>query len=115
MPNLRFQQGTFMKPFIALFIMLFLLSGCDAFDSMSEGYKHTQEIGADIEKAIGSKPYVSFNWHNGSLTNVSVTFEGVPEGVSVSEIVTLARNSVASHFKQEPEQVDVRFTFSDTE
>jgi len=104
-----------MKSFITIFIMLSLLSGCDAFDSMTEGYKHTQDIASDIEKAVGSKPFVSFNWHNGSLTNVSVTFEGVPEGASVSEIVTLARSSVASHFKQEPDQVVVSFTFSGSE
>lgn len=104
-----------MKPLIATLLALFLLSGCDAFDSMTEGFKHTQEIATDIEKAIGSKPFVSFNWHNGSLTNVSVTFEGVPEGVSVSEIVALARTSVASHFKQEPDQVIVSFTFSGSE
>ena len=104
-----------MKQLIAILLALFLLFGCDAFDSMTEGYKHTQDIASDIEKAIGSKPFVGFNWHNGSLTNVSVTFEGIPEGVSVPGIVTLARSSVASHFKQEPDQVVVSFTFSGSE
>ena len=65
-----------------------------------------------MEKAIGSKTFVGFNWHNGVLNNVTVNFEGIPDTSSISEIVTTAKNSVSKHFKQSPDVVVVSFTVS---
>lgn len=104
-----------MKRTIMAAVLGSVLAACGAVDSMTEGFKHTQEIAADLEKSTGSRPFVGFNWHNGSLTNVSVTFEGIPAGKSTPEIAALARSSIASHFKQTPKQVVISFALPASE
>ena len=96
--------------FIFLSLALALgLSGCGAVDTMTEGFKHSQEVAADLEKSVGSKPLVGFNWSNGSLVNVSVNFDGIPSGVPVEQIAQLSKQSVAARFKQPPKQVVISF------
>ncbi|MEW8050960.1 MAG: hypothetical protein AB2792_10890 [Candidatus Thiodiazotropha sp.] len=90
--------------------MFILLAGCGVVDSMTEGFKHTQEVASELENAIGEKPFVGFNWSNGSLTNITVTFKGVPEDKGVKDIIELARHSVSRHFKQTPDQLIVAFS-----
>lgn len=88
------------------------LTGCGAVDTVTEGFKHSQEVAGDLEKSIGSKPFVGFNWSNGSLTNVSVNFEGIPSGMTTDQIVRLSKESIVARFKQSPEQVVISFTVS---
>ena len=88
------------------------LSGCGAIDSVKEGFQHTQEVATDLEKSVGSKPFVGLNWSSGHLNYVSVTFEGIPAGKSLPDIAALARSSVASHFKQKPGQIVIVFTIT---
>jgi hypothetical protein len=97
---------------ITAMMLATLLAGCGAFDSFKEGFTHTQEVAADLEKSVGAKPFVGFNWHNGSLRNVNVTFKGIPDGKSITEIAALARTSIASHFKQEPTEIVIGFALS---
>jgi Tfp pilus assembly protein PilP len=47
---------------ISLLILLLTLAGCDAVDSMTEGFNHTQEVANEIEQLVGIKPFVGFNW-----------------------------------------------------
>ena len=67
-----------MKKSIVIFLVLFSLSACNAYDTMTEGFKHSQDVAADIEEAVGSRPFVGFNWSNGSLASINVTFTGIP-------------------------------------
>lgn len=86
------------------------LAGCGAVDSMTDGFRHSQEVATDLGKSVGSKPFVGFNWRNGSLVNVTVTFQGVPQDKSAQEIAELSRQSVAAHFQQAPERIVVSFS-----
>lgn len=86
-----------------------LLAGCGAVDGVKDMFKHTEEIATDMEQSVGSKPWVSFNWNNGSLTQVTVTFDGIPQGKSTEQIAAAARASIARRFKQEPGQVVISF------
>ena len=70
---------------------------------------HSQEVATDLQKAVGSRPFVGFNWANGSLVNVSVTFEGIPVQTSTARIAELSRQSIAKHFQQTPKQVVIGF------
>ena len=90
--------------------MIVGLSGCGVVNTLTDGFKHSQEVAADLEKSVGSKPFVGFNWNNGSLTNVSINFEGIPTGKSTQEIVELSQKSISEHFKQSPKQVVVSFS-----
>jgi hypothetical protein len=97
------------KKLVLIVALGVLLSGCDALNTMSEGLKNSEGVASDLEKSVGSKPFVGFNWNNGSLTNVSVTFEGVPSGKTVQQIATLSRAAIASHFKQPPQKIVISF------
>ena len=98
-------------PFLLLLASL-TLCGCDAVDTMKEGFAHSQAVSAELEKSIGLKSYVGFNWNNGSLTSVNVTFEGIPKDKSLPEIGEAAKTAVLKQFKQEPKQIVVAFTIA---
>lgn len=77
---------------------------------MRHGFEHSQAVSSDLEKSLGMKSFVGFNWHNGQLTSVTVNFEGLPKGRSLDEITEHARNAVRRHFKQEPQQLVIAFS-----
>ena len=99
-----------MRLVLLSFALAVTLAGCSAVDTMTEGFKHSQEVAADLEKSVGSKPLVGFNWSNGSLINVSINFDGIPAGASVERIAQLSRESVSARFKQAPKQVVITFS-----
>ncbi|WAC43779.1 hypothetical protein OU997_16210 [Pseudomonas sp. SL4(2022)] len=94
--------------FIVLLVML--LAGCDVASSMKDGLKYSELSAKDLEKNIGIKPFVGFNWHNGTLTTVSVTFPSIPSSKQLEEISELVEKSVKYNFKQVPEQIVISFT-----
>jgi major membrane immunogen (membrane-anchored lipoprotein) len=87
-----------------------LLSGCDAFDTMKEGFAHSQAVSDQLEKSVGVKAFVGFNWNNGSLTSVSVTFQSIPPNAQLQDIVGKATQAVLHEFNQKPKQIVVGFT-----
>ena len=99
-----------MRSIAPALVLLALLIGCESVDTMTEGFKHSQEVAGDLEGAVGSKPFVGFNWANGALVNVSVTFEGIPAGRSAEQIAQLSRDAIAARFKQKPRQIVIGFT-----
>lgn len=101
-----------MRRLLLLTFFVIMAAGCSAVDTMSEGFKHSQEVAADLEKATGSRPFVGFNWNNGSLTNVAVTFDGIPAGKTTEELVALSRSSITDRFKQEPQNIVIGFRIS---
>jgi len=90
-------------------LVLITLAGCHAFDTLTDGVKHSQEVAADMESAIGTKPAVGFNWSNGSLTSVSISFTGVPPKASPEQIAEVGKRSIATRFEQAPQQVVISF------
>jgi len=86
------------------------LAACGPIDSLKEGYAHSQAVSTALEKSLGVKPFVGFNWHNGALTSVNVTFQGIPPNVPLTEIVSKSTEAITSQFKQKPEQIVVAFT-----
>jgi hypothetical protein len=101
-----------MRSILLIAYFSIVLAGCGAIDSMTDGFKHAQEVSEDLEKSVGTKPFVGFNWSNGSLVNVTVAFEGVPPGKSAEQIGQLARESISTRFQQTPKQVVLSFTFT---
>jgi len=98
-----------MRSILLLAPLLLALTSCDAVDTMKNAYAHSQEVAADLEKSVGSKPMVGFNWANGSLVQVTVNFQGVPPK-PLEQIVQLSKGSVATRFQQVPKNVVVTFT-----
>ena len=93
-------------PSIALAL---LLTACGPIDSLKEGFNHSEAVSAELEKSIGVKASVGFNWDNGSLTSVSVTFQGLPSDIGLADIAAKAKAAVIAEFKQTPRQVVIAF------
>lgn len=93
------------------FLVAVAAAGCDAYDSVKEGFAHSQAISTELEKSLGTKTFVGFNWNNGTLNAVTVTFDGVPKGRTLQEIADVSRAAVLKEFKQTPEQIVIAFSF----
>ncbi len=85
------------------------LAGCSPIDAMKEGFAHSQAVSLKLEKSLGLKSVVGFNWHNGTLTSVNVTFQGIPSNNTLPEIAAKSKEAVISEFKQTPKQVVIAF------
>ncbi len=89
--------------------VLLALTACGVVDTVKNAYAHSREVAADLEKSVGNKPAVGFDWANGSLVQVTVNFQGVPH-TPLEQIVRLSKSSVATRFQQAPANVVVMFT-----
>ena len=85
------------------------LAGCDAVDLISKGLSYSKAVAADLERNTGVKPEVGFNWHNGSLQSVTVTFPRVYVGKPLDELAGTVREVVAKEFKQTPDTIVLGF------
>jgi hypothetical protein len=92
---------------IAAFIVL--LAACGPIDSLKEGFAHSQAVSTRLEKSVGLKSFVGFNWSNGVLTSVNVTFQGLPAQTGLSEIADKSKQAIVEEFKQAPRQVVIAF------
>ena len=86
-----------------------LLGACGPIDTMKEGIAHSQAVSAELEKSLGVKSSVGFNWHNGVLTSVNVTFQGIPKNAALADIAEKSKQAVIAEFKQAPKQVVIAF------
>jgi|SRR3979409_2390300 hypothetical protein len=86
------------------------LAACGMIDAVRDGLKHTQAIESDLEASTGVKPNVGFNWNNGQLVVVTVTFPRILETRSVPELAALARASVEKEFGQKPNDIVLGFS-----
>ncbi|WP_133501017.1 hypothetical protein [Cognatilysobacter terrigena] len=94
-------------------VLALALTGCGAVDTMKEGFAHAGEVASDLEKSVGRRPQVGFNWTNGSLASVTVVFDGIPPGASNERIARLSRDAIAAHFKQAPRSVTISYVLSE--
>jgi hypothetical protein len=85
------------------------LTGCDAINTVSDGFKHVKAIETDIAEVTGLKPSVGFNWNNGKLTSVTVTFPKLYEDKPLRELAAVARAAVTKEFKQTPGTIFLSF------
>jgi hypothetical protein len=103
-----------MARYALVVLTLGILSACDAvtgaYDTMKESIVQAQAVSDDIEKAVGARAAVSVNWKNGELAQVSLSFEGVPKDVRVSEIAEHARASLLKRMAKEPKQLLIAFS-----
>ena len=94
----------------AVLVLAIGLSACDAVNTATEGFKHAKDVEADLERSIGVRPQVGFNWHNGRLTTVTVAFPGLYETKPLRDVAEAVRTSVTTQFKQKPEAIVLAFS-----
>ena len=99
-----------LKRLLTLVLLVAALSACDAVDTMKEGFAHSQAVSDTLEKTVGLKSHVGFNWNNGSLTSVIVTFQGIPKDGSLTDIAEKSKRAIAAEFRQTPKQIVIGFS-----
>ncbi len=94
----------------ALLVFAVSLAACDAFSTLTDGWKYIEAVKSELELSTGMKPEVGFNWHNGRLETVTVTFPRIYEARSLREVAEMVRRSVSSQFKQTPGNIVLAFS-----
>jgi hypothetical protein len=62
-----------------LLVLTLSLSGCDMISTLIDGFKYAKAVETDLEGSTGMRPQVGFDWHNGRLVTVTVTFPRIDE------------------------------------
>ena len=95
---------------IAAAVVLALgLTACDAVNTMTDGFNHAKAVETDLEASTGVKPNVGFNWANGRLVQVTVTYPRLLDSKPLKDVATAARDAVTKEFKQTPENIVLAF------
>ncbi len=97
---------------VSVLVLASALAACGPIDAMKEGFVHSEAVSAELEKTVGTKSVVGFDWNNGVLTSVNVTFQGIPPNLTLAEIVEKSRQAIAADFKQTPRQIFVGFNLT---
>ena len=85
------------------------LAGCDIVNSAKDTFKNATATADDLEASTGVKPAVGFNWTNGRLVQVTVTYPQLLDGKPMPELVEAARTAIRKEFKQDPENIVLGF------
>jgi hypothetical protein len=93
----------------AALVVALALAGCDAVNTMTEGFSHAKAVEKDLEVSTGVKPNVGFNWSNGRLVQVTVQFPRLIESKPLHDLAEAARDSIGREFKQTPENIVLAF------
>jgi hypothetical protein len=95
---------------VAIVMLSAALAGCGVVDLISKGLSYSKAVATDLEHATGVKPEVGFNWHNGNLQSVTVTFPKLDVGKPLDELAGTVREVVAKEFKQTPDTIVLAFS-----
>ena len=93
-------------------VLLLALAACDSVNTLTDGFKHAKAVESDLESSTGVKPNVGFNWYNGRLVQVTVTYPQLIESKPLHELAEAARASVGREFEQAPEHILLAFAVS---
>src|SRR6266852_473109 len=99
------QREHAMHKTVAIVVLAAGLAACGVIDTLVDGFKYAKAVETDLERETGLRPGVGFNWSNGRLTSVSVTFPRLIETKPVRELADTVRRAVAKEFKQTPENI----------
>ncbi|GLH75410.1 hypothetical protein SSBR45G_03180 [Bradyrhizobium sp. SSBR45G] len=78
-------------------------------DAVSNGLAYSRAVEADLLAETGVRPAVGFNWNNGTLTSVMVTFPKLYTDKPLPELSETVRAAVIKEFKQSPKQLVLGF------
>jgi hypothetical protein len=98
------------RKFIAIMTLAIGLAACGVVSTLVDGFKFAKAVEADLQEVTGIKPAVGFNWNNGRLVSVTVTFPRLYEAKPLGELAESARVAVTKEFKQAPENIVLAFT-----
>jgi hypothetical protein len=94
---------------IAIIVMAAGLAACDMISTLTNGMKHVSAVEAALQLQTGLKPDVGFNWRNGRLALVTVTFPRLYERKPLRALAEDVRAVVRQEFEQTPEKIVLGF------
>ena len=86
------------------------LAACDAVNTVTDGFKHAKAVENDLAGSTGVRPQVGFNWSNGRLISVTISYPQIIESKPLHDLAEAARASVGREFKQTPEHIVLAFS-----
>jgi len=95
---------------IGLVLVTAALAACGVVDALVDGFKHVKAVEADLEQITGVRPAVSFNWNNGRLTSVTVTFPKLYTDKPLPDLAEATQAAVGKEFKQPADDVVLAFS-----
>lgn len=99
---------------IAIVALAVGLAACGMVSSLVDGFKYVSAVQDDLEQATGLKPQVGFNWKNGRLVSVTVTFPRLYDTKPLRELAETVRATVQKEFKQTPDNIVLAFALGRT-
>jgi hypothetical protein len=90
------------------------LAACGVVSALVDGAKYAHAAETDLEAATGTRPAVGFNWNNGHLASVTVTFPGLYEAKPIGELANSVRAAVTKEFKETPKNIVLAFNLGAT-
>jgi hypothetical protein len=99
-----------MRKAITLVVLIVGLAGCGLVGVLVDGFKYAKAVESGLEQAIGLKPQVGFNWSNGRLRSVTVTFPRIYDAKPLSELAETVRAVVGKEFNQTPDTILLTFS-----
>ncbi|QDW41636.1 hypothetical protein FFI89_033655 [Bradyrhizobium sp. KBS0727] len=99
-----------MRKIIAILVLASGLAACGMISTLVDGFKFAKAVANDLEQTTGLKPGVGFNWHNGRLVSVTVTFPKLYDAKPLRELADVVRAAVRKEFKQTPEDIVLGFS-----
>jgi hypothetical protein len=99
-----------MRNLATILFVAMLVTGCDVVSTLTNGFNYARAVEADLAASTGAKPEVGFNWSNGRLTRVTVTFPRMIESRPLADLAQTVRHAVADHFKQTPGDIVLGFS-----
>jgi hypothetical protein len=103
-----------MHKVIAVVVLAAGLAACDMISTVADDFKYAKAVQGDLEQVTGLKPEVNFNWHNGRLVLVTVTFPRVYDAKPLRELAETVRAAVGKEFRQVPENIELAFSLGST-
>jgi hypothetical protein len=94
---------------VVIAIVAACLAACGVISTLVDGFKISNAVESDLKEMTGVKPQVGFNWTNGRLVTVTVTFPQLYESQSLRELAGNVRIAIAKEFKQTPENIVLSF------
>jgi hypothetical protein len=95
----------------AVAALAFMLAACDMVSQVKDGMAHSSAVAESIQKQVGTRPEVGFNYNNGSFTRASVQFAEVP-AMPLPELEKVVRAAVVREFKEEPSSLVISFSYA---
>jgi hypothetical protein len=94
---------------IAAAILSIGLAACGIVGTFVDGIEYANAVEDHLEQLTGLKPGVGFNFNNGRLQSVTVTFPRLYDGKPLRDLAEATRAAVKKEFKQTPENIVLAF------